>query len=221
MSRILGALQRFNTVALALFLAIALPFMVVSLYQWLNPGWAVEGPVRYGEPVLEIGDDYEGEEIVTSDGAVVKYRLEGDAPSNIELEGKNISLTNMRTGKSITVLPEGDERMVLRFEAVGAMGEGAMEPTGYMVLAGTEEDYRDGYLDLMIGNFTELRQETLGRRLRFVDAARMIGPDTMSMIVWPEPDAARFWMIDLATLEVTLDRAVKVPAPETRGEVLP
>ena len=37
-------------------------------------------------------------------GAVVKYRLEGDAPSDIEVEGKNISLTNMRTGKSITTV---------------------------------------------------------------------------------------------------------------------
>lgn len=204
-------LNRVN--AVLLFTALCL-FAVASLGAWWPfYGDVIYDPDNYGEPGLDHEPDIEGEKITIADGTVVKYIAQGAGEFDIDVEARNISLTHMSTGKSRLVLPQGSDQIVLRFEQVGRGGEGSEPSSAYIALVGTEKDYADGTLDLIIGRMTDLEQQTASSRISFVDSPRMIDDKTMSLIVWPAPDRAEFWLFDLSTMTRTLSRKVEVPLP--------
>jgi len=175
-------------------------------------------PDQYGAQGLDGQPEIQGEEIGLSDGAVVKYTLEGQGEFDIEVDARNISLTHGVTGKSRLVLPRDSEQLVLRFEHIGMRGEGQEPANAYIALVGSEQDFADGKLDLIIGRLTDLDQQVVARRIRFVDSPRMIDENTLSLIAWSAADQAEFWLFDLRTMQKTLMRAVELPLPDQRVE---
>ncbi|MEM7690445.1 MAG: hypothetical protein AAF291_15630 [Pseudomonadota bacterium] len=163
---------------------------------------------------------FEGDEITTADGTVISYRLEDDPEVGIDVSSPNISLTNMQSGESRMILPKGSEQMIMNWNPVGPLADGKGDPSAYIAFVGTKADYTDGYLDLILGDLRDLRQTTLRKRVRFVDGVRMLNADTVSMIVWVKLDEARFWIVDLRSFEITLDREVDLPAVSPQAETL-
>ncbi|MDP4539609.1 hypothetical protein Q9K01_08245 [Qipengyuania sp. DY56-A-20] len=206
-------LERFNAIVLFCFLA----FASVATALWFFTLGADGFDQGYHDPYAEQGfanqTKYEGEEIELEDGLVVKYQIEDEDEYDLDVAGSNISLTNMQTGDSHLVLPADSAQIILRWQTIGREGENDEHPSAYLAFTGTEEDYAAGLLDVVVGRLSDFEQRTLAQRVHFVDAPRMIDKSTLSMIVWTTPDDARFWLVDLATLEKTLDRKVEVPAP--------
>ncbi len=212
-SRFFEILGRLNAVGLALLLFVPIPVLLVQ--TMLSDPYGSFGPVPaapYAQGTLPPELRYEGEEITAVDGTVISYRLEGDPEVGVDVSSPNISLTNMQSGVSRTILPKGSEQMILNLYTVGPLADGKGDPSAYVAFAGTKADYGEGYLDLILGDLRDLRQTTLRKRVRFVDGVRMLDANTVSMIVWTKLDEARFWIVDLKTFEMTLEREVDLPA---------
>ena len=212
-------LERINAVGFALVLFVMIPALLIGAIMsdpYDSFGTVPSEP--YAQSALLSELRFEGEEIRTADGTVISYKLEGDPEVGIDVSSPNISLTNMQSGKSITILPKGSEQMILNWSPVGPLADGKGDPSAYVAFAGTKADYTDGYLDLILGDLRDLRQATLRERVRFVDGVRMLDADTVSMIVWVKLDEARFWTVDLKTFEITLDREVDLPTVVPKTE---
>lgn len=176
--------------------------------------------VRYGDAGLDGDAGYEGIEIATSSGLVVKYLIQPPEQDDIEVDGENVSLTNMTTGESRTVVPQGSGLLIfnwmeLRAPKRAANADEENYPVAYAALVGTRQDYLDGVLDLVIGRFSDLEQVTLVRRLDFVDAANAVDPGTVTLIAWDGPDSAEFLKIRLADFAIVDRKPVALPQPET------
>ena len=210
-------LSRINNVLIFLALC-ALGIMMAVEYTryggWTR-GYDDHGGPSYGEPGLDRASEFEGEEIEVEGGFVVRYKPVGAGSFDEEIEAENISLVHMPTGRSGLVLDESSSQVVLRFEELGRKGEGSSPAKAYMVLAGSREDYRNGLLDLVIGRLDDLEQRVVAKRVHFVDTPALIDGNTLSLVVWPTPDTAQYWLIDLRTFETVLRRPVELPSPRS------
>ena len=213
--KVFKGLGRINAVLFFLGICTLIGFLIYEAIRFRS--WE-QSDASYGEPGLADSVRYEGEEIEIEDGLVVKYVAQGEGDHAQGIEASNVSLTHMATGKSRLLLPEDSDQVVLRFEELSREGERSGPARAYMVLAGSEADYEEGILDLIVGRFDDLEQQVVARRVRFVDSPRLIDADTLSLIVWPTSDRAEFWLLDLNTFERTLSRKVEVPLPDERGD---
>ncbi|WP_284125752.1 hypothetical protein [Parerythrobacter aestuarii] len=185
--------------------------------------WGSELEV-YGDPGLDGESRYEGEEIETPEGTIVKYRIVPDDAEDLDVDGENLSLVNMTTGKSRLLLPEGSDQLLFNWttlEVPRRWGDDEVRQVtvAYVALVGTRQDYADGRLDLIIGRFSDLEQVTLAKRLRFVDAANTIDRDTVTLIAWDGPNSAEFLKIRLVDFAIVERAAIELPMPKEIIEV--
>lgn len=207
-------LNRFNAVAILLVLAIFAFFAVRDFLSFNSWNEDFGQPVPYGEPGLAGETPYEGGEIITLAGKVVTYRIESPQESELQVKGANVSLTRMASGKSRSVLPPDSGQLVLNWSIV-SRSESEDEPgIAYVALTGTEADYADGRLDLVVGRLSDLEQKTLMERLRFVDSPTMVDDETLSLIVWTGANKAKFLLIDLVSLTIVTEKPVSLPLPQ-------
>lgn len=203
-------LNRVN--AVVIFLVLVFFLVTFARDYWNMRSWEHEPgmPTEYGNNAFDNG--VEGEEIKTSIGGVVLYRSKDELRDRLNIEARNITLTDMHTGRSRVIVPEGSDHLVFSFEVLASPSE-SEEYSAWVALSGTEQDYSDGVLDLQIGRFSDLEQRTLARRLRFVDSPRLIDSETLSIIVWPEVDRAEFWIVNMKSFSIESRRPVALPLP--------
>ena len=203
-------LHRLNAVLLIVILAL-FGFVAVQ-HLFLRDDWRGDFE-NYESGFDQENETVEGNIIETSDGQVVSYLIEPMDKDGRDISGRNLSLTHMKNGKTLLLLPDGSDQIILNWEQLekGARGTKALS-----VLLGTEQDYQDGMLDWTVVRLSDLEKTILAERVRYIDAPQMIDDDTMSVIVWTTPDVAEFWLIDLSSLSIISKRPVSLPLPEDR-----
>lgn len=202
-------LNRFNAVAIFVALLLYFSFMIFEMisYSQFSDDFGYQRDSGFDHFL----DDFPGDVIETGSGNTISYQVASEGSEELKIDGQNVSFTDMETGKSVMILPDGSEQLIFSWDQVELRGE---KTFAYLARVGNETDYDAGFLDLIIGRYSDLEQRTLAQRVRFVDGPQMIDEDTMSVIVWLEPERAEFWLIDLRTLSIAQKRRIALPMPE-------
>lgn len=198
-------LHRVNAVIIFGFVVFAL-FMTFreQMRAWERGYGSFANESAYGSD-----DSYSGREIETAEGQIVAYEADEYMDARAKL-GANVSLTNMTTGESIQIAPEGYS--VINWQLLERDGEN--EPrvaVGYLAFIADAEQFEQGRFELVVGTFPTLSRITVAQDILYGDLPTVHGDGSVALIVWAENDQAEFVLIDLASGEIVERRAVPLP----------
>jgi|GEM_PF-2065913 len=214
-SKIYQWMTRFNTVALTFILASIIVFFICDQYRhWtftsegrLGNGMSGE---RYGAAAAP-ATPMSGQEIRTPGGDLVSYYVAEDAESFEWDEGQNISIVNLSNGNSYKILADDDPRAVLDWQLIRKDGENPIVYVGYVAWAATKEQYDQGRADLLVSALPNVKQYTLGTNIKYAYLPKVMGDESMAIIMWPEEDEANFVSFDLETGMIIERKEIDLP----------
>lgn len=203
--------SRVNTILIFLLLVVFIGLYLWNEVRWRSYQQSNVSHSQYGAVGLVDEPNFAGEHITTPDGVVVKYVIDEARFEGRDIAGSNVSLTAMAGGKSRLVLPEGSDKLILRFLAFGPDGEDDKNVSAYLAFIGTPKDFENGVMDVVLGRLSDLEQVVLKERIRFVDAPLVQDDGQIALIVWPTTREARYWTVDLDSFGIVDDRPIDVP----------
>ena len=156
---------------------------------------------------------YVGRDIETVDGAVIAYEANEDLNFRPE-RGANVSLTNMETGQSVKIAPDGSSVLAWHVLDADDIEMGSPRALGYVAFVASDAQFDVGRFDLVVGRFADLTPKTVAGDILYGDLPTVHGSQSVAMIMWAEEDQAEFVSIDLATGNVIERRAIDLPRVE-------
>lgn len=211
-------LDRFNAIGLAILILFAGYAAWATLRQ--SDEQLAAKPFGYGGRAGE--QKFQGREVLTLDGPVAVYGQPSQEQQLGDVIASDISFTHLKSGRKRLVAPAGRDQMVIRWEPVEAPGpdDGRPVARGYFALLADDASYRQGRMDLVIGNLPQLEQQLVARNIYAIDLPTLYNQDQLAIIVWPKPDQGRLVRIDLATLKVESTEPIALPKPLTARQRL-
>ena len=203
--RFFHALHRINAVAIFGFIVFALVMTVLTQIRAREQGYG-----RFADDSSYGSDDsYVAHQIETADGQIIAYEADENIGRRAE-PGNNVSLTNMTTGESVMIAPEGHS--VINWQLLERGAENVPNlAVGYMAFIANAEQLEAGRFDLIVGTFPTLSRLTVAENILYGDAPTVHGDGSVALIIWAEDDRAEFVSIDLATGVIAERRAVPLP----------